>query len=387
MRIKALLLTLACLLSQVQADSLKKLNLVDYVEIVSHTIKVPIYVADDVPALEVSFFLPSDVSNKLMLDTLKATLANRGLRLKKVDNVYFVEQVKPIEFHTYKFKNIETPDVSGIFSVVDNSTFSYLPSSHSVVYKANDIQHSKIQEFLKQIDIPLNAETIKVSIIRTDLSKLVQIGSKIGQFQLELNDFANYIFGIAGDTTSLTGGGIFGFKTLLSFLHQNEVINIEQSPTLHLFDGKLSSVSYVDNIPYLVTTNQVQDGKATTQETTEYKDVGLKLNVLPRINQDVMMVDFDLTVENLLSTSSEQKPRTRKIFLKQHFKIKKNEVILLSGLSKTESNEILSKVPILGDIPILNILFRYKDELKSTNVITVMVEILNTPSTAAEPNE
>jgi general secretion pathway protein D len=384
MKIKALLLVLVCLLSQLTADSLKRVNLVDYVEIVSHTIKVPIYIADDIPLNEVSFFVPIDISDNLMLSTLRISLQNRGLRLVRNENAYIIEQTKPVEFHTYKFQNIETPDISGIFNVVDNSTFAYLPSSHSVIYKANNIQHVKIQEFLKQIDVPLNAETIKVSIIRTDLSKLVQIGSKIGKLELGINDFANYIFGVAGDTTSLQGGHIFDFKTILSFLHQNEVISIEQSPTLYLFDSKLSSVSYVDNVPYLVTTSQVQDGKSTTQETTEYKDVGLKLNVLPRINQDVMMLDFDLTVENLLTSSSEQKPRTRKIFLKQHFKIKKNEVILLSGLSKTESTQILSKVPILGDIPILSYLFRYKDELKSTNVITVMVEILNTQTNTTE---
>jgi general secretion pathway protein D len=381
---KVLVLALVCLLSQIHADSVKKLNLVDYVEVVSYTVGIPIYISTDIPAAEVSFFLSTDVPKSLMLDTLKTSLMDKGYSLRKVDNSYFIVPSREFDFHTYKFQNIETYDVQGVFSIFDNVSFSYIPSSHSVVYHANYAQAKKIQEFLKQIDVPLSAETIKVSIIRTDLNKLVQIGSKVGKFELGINDFANYIFGVAGDTTSLQGGHIFDFKTILSFLHQNEVISIEQSPTLYLFDGKLSSVSYVDNIPYLVTTSQVQDGKSTTQETTEYKDVGLKLNVLPRINNDIMMLDFDLTVENLLTSSNEQKPRTRKIFLKQHFKIKKNEVILLSGLSKTESTEVLSKVPILGDIPVLSYLFRYKDELKSTNVITVMVEILNTPTNAAE---
>jgi general secretion pathway protein D len=377
---KVLLLVLVCLLSQLGADSVKRLNLVDYVEIVSHTIKVPIYISTDIPASDVSFYLPVDVPNSLMLDTLRTSLMDKGYVLRKVDNSYFIVPSRELEFYTYKFKNIEVYDIQSVFSIFDNVSFSYLPSSHSVIYQTNYLNNKKIQEFLKQIDVPLKSETIKVSIIRTDLSKLVQIGSKVGKFELGINDFANYIFGVAGDSTSLQGGHIFDFKTLLSFLHQNEVVTIEQSPTLYLFDSKLSSVSYVDNVPYLVSTSQVQDGKSTTQETTEYKDVGLKLNVLPRINNDIMMLDFDLTVENLLTSSNEEKPRTRKIFLKQYFKIKKNEVILLSGLSKTESNEVLSKVPILGDIPILSYLFRYKDELKSTSVITVMVEILNTPT-------
>lgn len=380
MKMKVLLLVLVCLLSQLGADSVKRLNLVDYVEIVSHTIKVPIYISTDIPASDVSFYLPVDVPNSLMLDTLRTSLMDKGYVLRKVDNSYFIVPSRELEFYTYKFKNIEVYDIQSVFSIFDNVSFSYLPSSHSVIYQTNYLNNKKIQEFLKQIDVPLKSETIKVSIIRTDLSKLVQIGSKVGKFELGINDFANYIFGVAGDSTSLQGGHIFDFKTLLSFLHQNEVVTIEQSPTLYLFDSKLSSVSYVDNVPYLVSTSQVQDGKSTTQETTEYKDVGLKLNVLPRINNDIMMLDFDLTVENLLTSSNEEKPRTRKIFLKQYFKIKKNEVILLSGLSKTESNEVLSKVPILGDIPILSYLFRYKDELKSTSVITVMVEILNTPT-------
>ena len=82
-----------------------------------------------------------------------------------------------------------------------------------------------------------------------------------------------------------------------------------------------------------------------------------------------------MIVETLL-TNLNQKPTTRKIQLNQSFKIKKGEVVLLSGLSRTEINEVLQKVPLLGDIPVLDFLFKYKEDVKQTSVITVMVEYL-----------
>lgn len=357
------------------SQSLKKIPLIDYVEIVSHTINKPIYISDDINITNVSLFLPTNVSNEILIENLKSSLIETGYRLKKLSNSYIIEKEILKEYHIYKFKNIDIEDFSSLFSVFDNSTFSYMYGSNAVLYKANRYENIEVKKFLELIDIKKDTATIKVSIIRTDLNKLVEFGTKSGHTSLHLNDFTNYIFGIYGTSTTLEAGSILNFKTSFDYLNKNGVSKIEQSPTLYLTNGKSSSVSYVDNIPYQVSKKSVDSTTGTTEETTEYKDVGLKLNVTPKINKDEIFLDFNLISENILNQDTD-KPTTRKISLNQSFVIKRGEVILLSGLSKNETNEIIQKVPILGDIPILSFLFKHKEEINQTSIITIMVEYL-----------
>lgn len=372
---KKLFLLCLLLIININAQTLKQIPLTDYVEIVSHSINKPIYISEDLNLTNVSLFLPTNVSNEILIENLKSSLIESGYKLKVLKNSYIIEKKIQKEYHIYKFKNIDIEDFSSVFSVFDNSTFSYMQGSNAVFYKADKHQNIEVKKFLELIDIPKDTATIKVSIIRTDLDKLIQLGTKAGHTTLHLNDFTNYIFGIYGTSTTLEAGSIFNFKTSFDYLNKNGISKIEQSPTLYLTNSKNSSVKYVDNIPYLVSTTAVEDGRATKQETTEYKDVGIQLDVIPRINNNELFIEFNLIVENLL-TNNNEKPTTRKISLNQSFKIKKGEIVLLSGLSKTETNEVLQKVPILGDIPILNFLFKHKEEINQTSIITIMVEYL-----------
>lgn len=357
------------------SHSLKEISLVDYIEIVSHTINKNIYITDEVSAAKVSLFLPINVSNEILIENLKSSLFGTGFTLRSLKNSYIIEKEIQKEYFTYQFKNVDIEDIEDVFNAYEDSYFAYMKGANAVFYKADKYRNIEIQNFLEMIDIPKETATIKVNIIRTDLDKLFQFGTRSGKYDIDLNDFSNYIFGIYGTSTTLKGGGLFNFKTSFDVLNKNDVSKIEQSPTLYLTNGKNASVKYVDNIPYLVSVASVQDGVSTTQETTEYKDVGIHLNINPKINNDEIFLNFDLIVETLL-TNLNQKPTTRKIQLNQSFKIKKGEVVLLSGLSRTEINEVLQKVPLLGDIPVLDFLFKYKEDVKQTSVITVMVEYL-----------
>ena len=357
------------------SHSLKEISLSDYVEIVAHTINKNIYITDEVSAAKVSLFLPINVSDEILIENLKSSLFGTGFTLRSLKNSYIIEKEIQKEYFTYQFKNVDIEDIESVFNAYEGSTFAYLRGANAVFYKSDKYRNIEIQNFLEMIDIPKETATIKVNIIRTDLDKLFQFGTRAGKYDIDINDFSNYIFGIYGTSTTFKGGGLFNFKTSFDVLNKNDVSKIEQSPTLYLTNGKNASVKYVDNIPYLVSVASVQDGVSTTQETTEYKDVGIHLNINPKINNDEIFLDFDLIVETLL-TNLNQKPTTRKIQLNQSFKIKKGEVVLLSGLSKTEINEVLQKVPLLGDIPVLDFLFKYKEDVKQTSVITVMVEYL-----------
>ncbi len=372
---KILMIMCVVLICHLSADNLRKISLLEYIEIVSSKSKKNIYISQDIKnPIEISMFIPVDIEDSfILLETLDETLKDIGLKLQKLRDIYIVSKIKEIRYRSYKFLYIDPKDVKSVLLVFgDTVKFNYLSSSNTVVYNAPDNLHIKIENFLKLIDIPKLQTKIKLTIFITNISKLVELGAKTNGININLNNFLSSVMSSTGVNTSYNSTNTLSFKASLNYLQKHGVSSIEQSPVLTLRDGELSKVSFVKNVPYQVSTTSVADGKSTTQETTEYKDVGLSISIKPKIHKLYTYLDFNFIAETLQSQGD--KPTTQKITYKQKFKLLKDELLVLSGLTKKEDYSSTQKVPLLGDIPILEHIFKYTKNDTKTSIITIMIE-------------
>lgn len=104
----------------------------------------------------------------------------------------------------------------------------------------------------------------------------------------------------------------------------------------------------------------------STQEA-ERTETGVALRVTPQVNLETG--EITLFVEPTVSeattsslSSSYRDPERRQT--KSVLRIKDGETIVLGGLIRTQKTEVVTKVPILGDIPLLGALFRHKYKSK-----------------------
>lgn len=114
--------------------------------------------------------------------------------------------------------------------------------------------------------------------------------------------------------------------------------------------------SNVRNIPFRTSIRQVQDSQSSTQENFEYKDVGLKLTLKPRIIDEFVYTDIHFVYENLINTDN-LTPTTTKKELKSNYKLKKGDILVLSGINEQIENTNRTGIPILKDIWLLKYLF------------------------------
>ena len=95
--------------------------------------------------------------------------------------------------------------------------------------------------------------------------------------------------------------------------------------------------------------------------TVQEKDIGIKLQVTPRINENqIITLLVDATVEALLSAAeiSTDKPRSTKRSVKTQVSVYNGETVIIGGLIAENVIQNKKYVPILSAIPLIGYFFR-----------------------------
>lgn len=143
-------------------------------------------------------------------------------------------------------------------------------------------------------------------------------------------------------------------------LNATQKVNILSTPTIVAIDNEEASLLVGKNVPFR-TGEYITDGSTNADPftTIERQDVGITLNIIPRINQgDSITLEIKQKTESLapsVENASDLITNKREIITKAL--IKDGQTLVLGGLVSDEETEIREKVPLLGDLPILGRLF------------------------------
>jgi general secretion pathway protein D len=179
--------------------------------------------------------------------------------------------------------------------------------------------------------------------------------------------------GFAGGFAGESGGTIFG--VILNALQQDISSNILSTPFLTTLNNQPASLIVGQEIP--VTSGEVLGNDNTTPfRTVNRQEVGIQLDITPQINvgdQIRLQINQEVSsVDEAIVTSSTDFI-TNKSQIQTTVLAEDGEIIILGGLIQQDESITLSKVPLLGDIPILGNLF--KSERKTLDKSNLMVFI------------
>lgn len=156
---------------------------------------------------------------------------------------------------------------------------------------------------------------------------------------------------------------------------EQEVIDAKllANPRILVVDNLEAVFEIVTEHPYIERTIT----SAGITETVKFKEVGVKLTVTPHIttNRSVrmkIMPEFGIVVGQVqVSSSNVPIIDTRKFSTTAV--VKDGHTVVLGGLRKKDTTLQTNKVPILGDIPILGRLFRFKGEATTVNELVIFI--------------
>ena len=132
------------------------------------------------------------------------------------------------------------------------------------------------------------------------------------------------------------------------------------TPQLLTLDNEEASVEVVDNIPFTKESTTRNDNDFTTQ-SMDYKDVGVKLKITPRISDDGSLrleveQEVSRVTQGLITlTNGDQlvAPTTRKRLVKTTILLQDSQTAVIGGLLDDQKTYNQSEVPGLGSIPVL----------------------------------
>jgi general secretion pathway protein D len=180
------------------------------------------------------------------------------------------------------------------------------------------------------------------------------------------------------DGTTISNGLAMG--ATINLLKGNQAVDIVSEPSLLCINNKESSI-------YVGETKTYQTGSTTTtggNTNNSYKreDVGLTLKVKPRIsNGKKVTLDISVVIEDAKEATGTN-PDTSKKDIKTTTIVNDGESVILGGYIKSTKDEIVDKVPLLGDIPLLGALFRNTKEVNSRINLVIIITPYIIPTTS-----
>jgi pilus assembly protein CpaC len=185
---------------------------------------------------------------------------------------------------------------------------------------------------------------------------------------VEVSDSVNAIFRFLSSDTTWT--------VFIDALKEEGLLKVLAEPTLITLSGKTANFLAGGEFPIPVP--QSSGGGGTTI-TIEYKPFGVGLNFTPtvlsnkKINMQVTPEVSDLDFSNALTISGFVVPSVTTRRVSTVIELADGQSFAIAGLLKDDVREIVSKFPLLGDIPILGALFRSTSFSKNESELIVIV--------------
>ncbi|KHA61754.1 general secretion pathway protein GspD [Vibrio variabilis] len=171
----------------------------------------------------------------------------------------------------------------------------------------------------------------------------------------DYSTLAAALAGVNGAAVSLVMGD---WTALISAVSTDSNSNILSSPSITVMDNGEASFIVGEEVPVL-TGSTAGSSNDNPFQTVDRKEVGIKLKVVPQINEgNSVQLNIEQEVSNVLSPNGAVDVRFAKRQLNTSVMVNDGQMIVLGGLIDERALESESKVPLLGDIPVLGHLFK-----------------------------
>ncbi len=192
--------------------------------------------------------------------------------------------------------------------------------------------------------------------------------------------------GTAGTVTLSDGTEIPAITAVLRASQTKDNVNILSTPHLLTLDNKEAEIIVGENVPFITSQAKDTTNLSNVINTIERKDVGITLRLTPHIHESEF-VNLEIYQESSAIKSTADSttvgPTTTKRSAKTSVLVKNGDTVILGGMMRETYTTTESKVPLLGDIPILGYLFKFKSVSKNkTNLL-----IFLTPHVIKDPKE
>ena len=235
-----------------------------------------------------------------------------------------------------------------------------------------------IEKLLQKIDVKPLQVNIEGKIVEVDQNVASQLGINWTGTSTSTGNQAQFLPAfITPFTSQLTYGVIsngINIQAQIQALVDTQKANIVSAPNITTIDNLPATISTTQVQVYVQTTTTISNGVVTNANTYPTSNVPLTLVVTPKISRSdhrvLMNINFQLTTTNGTPPVVGAPFPTNQESAVTNVSVDSGSTFVIGGLVKQNDTEEVRKIPILGDIPLLGLLF------KSTNIAKTKSEVI-----------
>ena len=179
---------------------------------------------------------------------------------------------------------------------------------------------------------------------------------------------------IPGETTSFATLTAPVVSAMLDLLANDGDTKLLQEPQVTTMSNSAANIVVGTTVPVLVPQGE---GSVFGSNPYTYEDqsINVSLNVLPRVNsQDVISMKIDAVVQAVVGyVGAEQRPMVSTRSTNTNVRVANGETLLIGGLIFDNDLESMSKMPLLGDLPFINKIFRYRNTEREQRELLIFI--------------
>jgi len=344
-----------------------------------------------------------------IIDIIDKPSENRGIvNICFLENADATELAKVLET-VFRTAQAQRQAPSSVFEAVSGITVTADKATNALIVVASPAIYRDLLETIKMLDKRRKQVFVEAIIAEVSINKLLELGTKwraaaisggapvfvTGGGKVDSGTISNIVTGLAG----LTLGGLANYFTipksfiagatsdvqvpglaaLFSLSDFKDAVNVLSTPQLLTSDNKEAEIIVGENVPFPAKRERDLTTSNTVLASIERKDVGITLRLTPQITEgDYVKLDIYQEISALLGGESENiltnlGPTLTKRSTRTSVLVKDKQTVVIGGLMQDRVEEIVTKVPFFGDIPLLGWLFKSKSLSKTkTNLLVFL---------------
>ena len=298
--------------------------------------------------------------------------------------------------------------VRGIDQYMRPMAFIPEPETNRLIIKGYYEDYLKAIKIIDQLDVPQPQAAIEVLIVSVDLNDTRNLGTQLRskepgpngilgnniKFQTSglygssgivtrpdaatgaeriLGNLINLVSGAVAGTSLLTlGTDAFGVWGIFEALQQIVSIEVVSNPFILATNNARATVSIGEERRIIV--SEIVGGPDNVQNAFDADKAELSVNITPQINSDGMItLSLHISINEFANPNEVNSATQNTRELDTSAIVANKEVLALGGLIRNTIQNIETKVPILGDIPILGWLFKNKRKINLKQSLLILI--------------
>lgn len=325
--------------------------------------------------------------NRRLEDVLRSILMPMGYIYSLQNGTYFIGSPKPEDpafgllsiTEVVSLSNLDATEAIGLLSDYFEPYVKASKTANTVCISAPPNFVERIRSDLALIDKPPVQILIEVVVseISTDALR------KIGLDWSAIGSGGDESWRIKTDHTDVDGAAIIGdiaklgmnlgeysvdLAASLEALVESGQARIRANPRIATLNGRTAEIGLTKDQYFIIATTTTQYSQYNTLQAVSS---GIRLQITPYASPSgEITVHVKPEVGDVVGEGANNLPEISKRTASTSVRVKNGETFTIGGLNFQQEKKIHRKVPLLGDIPILGMLFRYdQKEMRDTQIV------------------